>query len=196
MYNEEALLSLEKDKSKICMLVRRLCFQLNYRCDVEELICIIQERYLELYEKYFDKNIPYMKFMFKVIKNFIKDEKRKEIRYIRTHQTEFKNEENGESLTLDEISRSREINPVDSLIRSEILDNINKKLSRDLHKQIFVLLSEGFTNREIGNKLGFSQTYVDNIKQTLIFPIVKDVMQIDERKYDKLVNNGKEYFYF
>lgn len=201
--SEEALMTFERCKPKVKLMLLRIQKQLQHFQLLDELVHEAQQKWIQCYSDVYEEDTQYMKYMFVVMKNRIKDMRRCEYRYQNTHISDpakinarLSTEDcNSHVQVWNEMAVDHtEEMPIDNCIRKEFCEMIEAKLTKQLHLDVFRLLSEGRTHKQIAEELGFSTGHIVQIKTKTIWPIVKEVMRIPDDMYDVLVDSGRIYF--
>lgn len=197
-----ALRTFERCRPKVKMMLLRIQKQLQHFQPIEDLVHEAQQKWIQCFPDIYEEDSQYLKYMFVVMKNRMKDIRRLEYRYQNTHVSDPAKISRG----LEDSSTShvqvwnemaadhKEEMPVDNCIRKEFIEMIEAKLTKDLHIKIFRLMTEGRTHKQIAEELGFSTGHIVQIKTKIIWPIAKEVMRIPEDTYDVLIDSGRIYF--
>lgn len=190
-------------KHKVTMMVLKLKTQLEVtHMSTEDLLAAAQEKFISSFE-YYETDKQYLGFIFIVIKNKIRDIKTQEIKWARKHVSdETRLPKNGLSGKGDENVSYLELlnnlaedckygDPLDNLVIKDLIETIQEKLKKDLHKEIFRCIVDGKIDREIGEECLRSTSNISQLRRTVIWPLVKDVLKISEDKYEKLIDSGR-----
>jgi len=205
MESKVAMKCFNRNVLQIKLMLYKLVGQLNFRCDVKDLLSIAQEKYIKCFYAYENDN-QYRRFIFIVLKNAIKDIKNKDLRYNRIHLSNPNSiagifrmvSKEGADLPAirvwNEMAEDiRTENPLKFLIRKEIEEEVKKKLLKSFHRKVFDLMIKGFKPKDIAEKLGYSSSYIGQIRILHIWPVVKEVMKIPDERYRKLISSGRIY---
>ena len=200
MIGDAALRVFDRNKDKVLRMMWTLNMQSGLFFQSEELMVEVQERWSFLFEKFYETDNQYLRFMFIVMKNRMKILKKQEMRYrsrnisdpkvINARFSIFLEEESSVRIWNEMAEDKREEKPVDCAIKNEIKERVCSGL-KPLHAKIFLLLVDGYPVSEIAKQLGFSQGHVSNIRSKFIWPQVKEAMHISDEKYERLTDSGR-----
>ncbi len=200
---DTAISIFERCKTDIKTMLYTIQKQLHYyENDQEHLLNEAQARWVECFDKY-EEDKQYLHYMFVVMKNKVRDIRRLQYRYSNTHisdpaklATAFTDtgEATGHVRAWNEMAVDKEPMVVETMVISETINSIEEQLTKDLHKKVFKLLVSGLTHKEVAEELGFSTGHIAQIRAKFIWPVVKEVMKIDDDVYDLLISSGRIYF--
>jgi RNA polymerase sigma factor (sigma-70 family) len=204
MRGDTAIKSFTRSKFKIRIMLLKLMQQTGFSCSLDELISETQEKWIVCFEQYYEEDDQFLKFMFIVMKNKLRDLRNKEFRYQNTHIScptsiakmfpIIDTEVSGYVRVWNEMAADhKEENPLDIIIKKDIINQVNKKLIKDLERKVFIRLVEGASPKQIANDLGYSIGHIGQIRNKRIWPVVKEVMNIPDDKYDMLIDSGRIY---
>lgn len=200
MQGDTALGVFERCKPQIITLLFKLQKQLDYYCDINELISEAQERWVTCFRTIYEEDKQFLRYMFVVMKNRIKDLKRDRWRYQRTHISDPMKicagieEPDGHVRVWNEmaVDHKEESAPI-RVELNELISRIEDKLSKKFHKDVFKMLVEGYPHKKIAEELGCSVGHVAKTKKDFIWPVTQQVMNISEDKYEVLTDSGRIY---
>ena len=198
MQGDSALRCFDRSHTKIRIMILKLMKQLGYHNVFDEMMMEVQEKFVEnFYEKYETDN-QYLRYIFIVMKNRMKDLRFKMYRYTATHLSVPPDIGDPEDCNLIRIwnemaEDTREEAPLDAVIVQDFVSQIHNKLIRDLHKKIFLAMVEGKPPKKIAEELGYSVGHIGQVRANHIWPVVKDIMKIPEDKYDMLIDSCRIY---
>jgi hypothetical protein len=206
MQGDAAIKSFNRCSNKLKFVIIKLAGQLGMYIDYDEILDEIQERWISCYDIYEDDN-QYMRYMFIVIKNHMRCRRQQDYRYYNTHLSPNSQQvhrtfgfdisiERGDMFVkiMNEIAEDngiREENPLDVTIKNDFISKIFDKLTKPLHRQIFELLAEGKSTKQIAEDLGYTVFHINNVRAKYIWPIVKDIMEIPDKRYENLISSGR-----
>jgi len=187
MRGKTALKCFDRSKNKIKFMLMKLKYQLGFDGPLEELMSEAQEKYIKCFVEVYETDEQFLRYLFIVMKNRIRDLRFKEYRYRNTHQATISGslEDNnfinsgGHVRIWNEMAEDhKELNPLDAAIRQDIIEEVSNRLCRDLHKDIFILLVEGKPAKIIAEELGYSVGHIGQVKMKYIWPVVKSIEAI------------------
>jgi len=204
--NKRFEICLPRVKSMLTTLVR----QLGFGEDFEHLLMDAQDRWITLFE-YYENDNQYLSFQFIVMKNRIRKMKKDDWRYKKMHVTDPKaiaghfklgitaehrsSKELSQSAVLAEVSDGslREKDQYEVLQQKELIERIKKNLENSLHQQVFMGIVEGKSIREIAEECNFSVCHISTVRNKYVWPMVKLIMDIPDKKYNLLTDSGRIY---
>jgi RNA polymerase sigma factor (sigma-70 family) len=201
MQGDSAIEIFEKNKPKIIIMLNKLQVQLGFYLQPEESINECMTKWIDCFETTYEDDEQFMRYMFVVMKNRIKDLKRLYYRYQAMHVSDPSRisksqdgEDSGHVRVWNEMAvDTKENQPIENAIINEYVKLITENLSLDLHKKVFDRLVEGKPHKVIAEELGVSSCNVVKIKREIIWPIVKEIMKIGNDRYDVLIDSGRIY---
>lgn len=171
--------------------------QIGLFYDTDEILNEAHEKFIKLFD-YYEEDKQYLNFMFSVIKNMMRDIRKREIKFHKFHVTTssanmVNDNKIGEDNTLEQLAEDkvREINPASNMETMDMVEMIRTNLKREVHREIFLRIVENKSNVEIAQELGFSASYVSVIRVRYIWPIVKKIMNISDDVYFRLTDSGR-----
>jgi DNA-directed RNA polymerase specialized sigma24 family protein len=190
--------------SRIRLIIFKLTKQMDYFPPESEILSEVQERWINCYDDIYEDDNQYLKYMFVVIKNKIRNLKKEQNRYLRTHISDPnklgglshdpEGGQSGHTRVWNEMAVDhKEDNPLTACLIKEIVEKINTSLIRDLHREVFKRMLAGLEHKDIAQELGCSTGHVVKIKKDYIWPVVRDVMHIPYCKFDVLIDSGRIY---
>lgn len=208
MKGDAAIKSFERCKHRIYLIILKLRTQLGFPFNIDEILLETQEKWIECYDIYESDN-QYLRYMFIVMKNDMKNKRKKEFRYFNTHVSPSDPAilrtlganieiESGEMTVriMNEVAvdaNMREENPLDTCQNKEAVKRIEQRLYKELHVQIFLMLVAGISVEDIAQELNYTPSHINNIRHKFIWPAVKEAMDIPDHQYDRLVSSGRIY---
>lgn len=203
--SETALQAYDRCKKKIETMLSRIQRQTTfYTGGLDLLISETQQKWIGCFENRYEDDNQYLKYMFIVMKNRIKDIKADEKQYQSVHVSDparlsRKDDEGNNAshtrvwneMAPDEGEFRREQSQIDVAIYNETVENIYNALTSDLQRKIFRCLVQGMSSAEISEEIGYSTGHILQIKVNQIWPIVRDTMRIPYDKYDVLIDSGR-----
>ena len=203
---EEALQSLEvfeRCSYKINQMLHTLMRQLDFFVNPDEILSEAQERWVSCYEYTYETDDQFLRYMFVVMKNKIRDLKKAHYRYQRMHVSDpakltgiagDSEGEMGHTRVWNEMAVDmREEMPITNCEIREAISMIDEALAKPFHRKVFALMVQGLPHQAIAEELGCSTGHVVKTKKDAIWPIVKKVMKIPDDKYDVLIDSGRIY---
>lgn len=196
----DALRSFERNEHKIKVFLQNLQVQLGYYVSENEfdLLNICRAKWIANWDKY-ETDESYMNYMFISMKNEIRTIRKTESRYKTKHKCGPESVTNNNNTTIslirvwNEMAVSPEDGPREILQMKELTMRITNRLLEDQSLEVFMLMAEGNDIKDISQQLGISVTKVTRIKKEIIWPIMREVMQIPDSKYEVLIDNGRIY---
>ncbi len=199
---DAAISIFERCKPKVRSMLFTIQRQLNYfGDDPEHLLNETQARWVECFDRY-EEDEQYLHYMFVVMKNKVKDIRRLQYRYSNTHVSDPNKigqpsdgyGEVGHVRAWNEMAVDKEPMVVESMMIQEIVNEIDSRLIKDLHKKVFALLVAGLNHKDIAEELGFSVGHIAQIRARFIWPTAKEVLNIDDETYNVLISSGRICF--
>lgn len=174
--------------------------QLGLYYDTDIIQNDVHAKFIKLFD-YYEDDKQYLRFMFSVTKNLMRDIRSKETKFHRFHVTTASINFNipGYDVTTDNhkileqiaVDTKREVNPLKSVEAKDIVELVIKSLKREVHREIFLYIIEGKSNVDIALELGYSASYISVIRVRYIWPLVQKIMNISDRDYFKLTDSGR-----
>lgn len=204
MIGTSALEVFDRCSYHIRLMLHRLMKQCDFYIEIEDLMCECQERWVACFEDKYENDKQFLRYMFVVMKNKIRDNKKNTIRYQRKHISDPNRldglnggEREGDSAHVriwNEMAvDTKEDLPITNAYLREVISMIESELERPFHKQIFKLMVEGLPHKKIAEELGCSTGHVVKIKTEYIWPKVQEVMNIPDKVYEVLIDSGRIY---
>lgn len=185
---------------QIKKIVITLKIQLGLYYDLDIIMNEAQNKFIKLFD-YYEDDQQYIRFMFSVIKNLMRDIRKKEFKYHKFHVTTSSASFNvpGYETSQDDhtileqiaVDTKREVNPLKNMESKDIVETVAKSLKREVHREIFLHIIEGKSNIDIAQELGYSASYVSVIRVRYIWPLVQKIMNISNEDYFKLTDSGR-----
>jgi len=187
-------------QAQVRKIIITLKMQLGLYYDTDEIMNESQAKFIKLFD-YYNDDQQYLRFMFSVIKNLMRDIRKKEIKFHKFHVTISSASFNlpGQDFSHDDhtilqqiaIDTKRETNPLSSIESKDIVEAVTRSLKREVHREIFLHIIEGKSNIEIAQELGFSASYISVIRVRYIWPLVQKIMNISNEDYFRLTDSGR-----
>jgi DNA-directed RNA polymerase specialized sigma24 family protein len=190
-------LRLELQVKKIVLTLKT---QLGLYYDTDIIMNEAQNKFIKLFD-YYEDDQQYLRFMFSVIKNLMRDIRKKEIKFHKFHVTTssasfsipgYDNSHDDHTI-LEQIAvdTKREINPLHNMEVKDVVELVAKSLKREVHREIFLHIVEGKSNIDIAQELGYSASYISVIRVRYIWPLVQKIMNISDHDYFRLTDSGR-----
>lgn len=181
-------------------IVLTLKKQLGLYYDTDIIQNEVHAKFIKLFD-YYEDDKQYLRFMFSVTKNLMRDIRSKEMKFHKFHvtTTSVNFDVPGYDVTTDNhkileqiaVDTKREVNPLESMEMKDIIELVIKSLKREVHREIFLYIIEGKSNVDIALELGYSASYISVIRVRYIWPLVQKIMNISDHDYFKLTDSGR-----
>jgi len=184
----------------ILRIILNLKQQLGLYYDTDIIVNEVHAKFIKLFD-YYEYDAQYLRFMFTVIKNLMRDIRKKEIKFHKFHVTTSSAnfhipdcdyiQDDQTILEQIAVDKKREVNPLENMEVKDMIELITRSLKREVHREIFLHIIEGKSNIDIAQELGYSASYVSIIRVHYIWPLVQKIMNISDRDYFKLTDSGR-----
>jgi len=173
----------------------------------EEILTTVEFKFFELFYKTYENDNQYLRFMFIITKNIINDLQRREYRFVNKHRYDAAKicarfrivtndiiDDNYVRITNEmAVDNKFENNCEEKYIYQELLKQVENILERPVYIEIFHLILNDYKAKEISKIVGMSTGFIGQVKRQVIFPAIKEVLNIPDKRYEWLSASGRIY---